>query len=299
MQEFPLFTAITRGVCQVGRHPPMLLGVLIVAEVLPLLFGPPALDLFRVNNRQEVFTQWLHPWACSQAAILGFACVALPGRWHVRLGLALLGVVWIWGSYMTGIQTSLWWRNPSVESVSGLARQLLWMFGCSALIASLFLSIGGLELSWEPARPRTNEPRRGQFSLMFLLAAMFATSLTLLALRAAAATPMRWIEPAAILQQSTREVLLLSVLGALASVAMIAQVSSRGGWIWLVGAIVLAFAAFGLNFGFQPVLNNRWWLSVVMVGHSCLIARLLPRLGVQLPRLARLEALERVVALVR
>ena len=80
MPEFPLFTAMFRGVVQLLRYPMVLLGLLIAVELLPLIFVPFLLYLLSVNLWQERFIYWLHPWAYSQIVILAFACIALPGR---------------------------------------------------------------------------------------------------------------------------------------------------------------------------------------------------------------------------
>lgn len=300
MREFPLFTAIYRGTVQLLRYPMVLLGLLIAVELLPLMMGPFLLYLRTVNLWQETFTYWLHPWACSQTVILAFACVALPGRWHVRIFFALLGVAWVWGAYMTGVQSTFWstfWIGPSIND---LASRLVWLFAVSAFLASLLVSLCGLELRWEPLFPRTGGPGQWQFSLGFLMTAMFVSGLTLLVVRAALRTPAQWLELKTILAISWQCLLQLALWGLLGSISMLAAVSSRRHWLWLIGLVAAGIAVSMLfeYVGGSPVARG-WWMPLAMTIHPFLVASFWTKLGVQLPRVARIESLHRALASVR
>ena len=299
MREFPLFTAIYHGTVQLLRYRMVLLALLIVVELLPLLTGPYLLYLFSFNSAQETFTYWLHPWAYSQIVSLAFACTALSGRWHVRVGLALLAASWVWGAYMTGIQSSFWSIAWFGTPVTSLASQTAWLFACSTFIASLVVSVCGLELRFEPLLPRVGGPRRGQFSLAFLMTTMFVVGVTLLVLRAAVQTPTQWLAPKSLLAVTGWQLMQYSWWGLLGSVSMLAAVSSRRHWLWLLVLIAVAIISGMLLDEFSANLDGGWWMPLAIAVHPFLIASFLPRLGVQLPRVIRLDSLHRALASVR
>ena len=299
MNQFPLLTALYGAIVQLLRYRMALLATLIGMELLPLLVGPYFLYLFNANASQETFAYWLHPWAYSQVVILAFACVAMPGRWHTRVGLALLGVIWIWGAYMTGIPLNYWsvsWYGSAMRTLAG---QMVWLFATTAFLASLLVSWFRLELQWEPLFPRAGGPREGQFSLAFLMTAMFAVGLTLPAVRAAMDLPPEWVSPRSILAVSPRQLVHFAVWGLLGSISMQAAVSRRRHWLWL---LVLIFVAVVLGFlldGFGPAVDGDWWMPLAVTIHPFLIATFLPRLGVQLPSIVRIDSLRRALASVR
>lgn len=298
MNQFPLLSAIGRGMLQLTAFPNVLLAILIVIELLPLLIGHPYLIFFLgLDSRQETFTDWLHPWSYSQVVILGFACVAMPGRWHIRFGLAVLAVTWIWGVYMTGIQSSFWpmsWFSPRV---SGLTGQFFWLFAVSSLVASLVVSISGLELQWEPRRPRRTAPRPGQYSLGFLMSIMFALMLTMLAVRAFQETPVGWFK--SVLLIDGWHLLQTAVWGLLGSLSMLAVVSSRWHWLWLIVIVTVGIIVAAALDGPGHSVPGSWRMPATIAVHSLFIGLLLPRLGVHLPRIARLNSLHRAMASVR
>ena len=298
MNRFPTLLAMGRAIRQVTSYPNVLLAILIVFELLPLLIGHPYLIFFfGLDARRETFTDWLHPWSYSQIVILGFACAAMPGRWHIRLALAVWAVTWIWGAYMTGIQSSLWpmsWLSPLV---SGLTGQFIWLFAASSLVASLVVSISGLELQWEPRRPRRATPRRGQYSLGFLMSIMFALMLTMLAVRAFQETPVGWFKSVLLLDGS--HLLQAAVWGLLGSFSMLAVVASRWHWLWLIVITTVGIIVAAALDGAGHSVPGGWRMPATIVVHSLFIGLLLPRLGVHLPRITRLDSLHRALASVR
>jgi hypothetical protein len=50
---------------------------------------------------------------------------------------------------------------------------------------------------------------------------------------------------------------------------------------------------------FRANLDGGWWMPLAMIIHPFFIASFLPRLGVQLPRVVRLDSLHRALASVR
>lgn len=300
MRNFPWLTAIYHGTVQLLRYPMVLLGLLTAVELLPLLVGPYLLNVRSVNSWQDGFTFWFHPWAYSQIVILAFACIALPGRWHVRVSLALLATAWVWGAYMTGVHSCYWTTRWIGSWVNGLASELVWLFAITAFVVSLLVSLCGLELRWDPHFPRTGGPGQWQFSLGFLMTVVLVAGLILVVVRAALFTPSDWITFRGIMGITWPHFVQLAVWGLIGAVSMLAAVSSRRHWVWLFGLVaggVTVSIFFGLIFN-SPVVRG-WWMPLAITIHPFFIANFLLKLGVQLPRVARLESLHRALASVR
>ncbi|HZL91004.1 MAG TPA: hypothetical protein VFB96_21745 [Pirellulaceae bacterium] len=308
MDNFPTIRLILRR----AQHPlirqRMAIILLAAIEMLPLLFGPYLMYLFSHRPEEKVFSTWLNPWAYGQTAAIGFACIALPGRWHIRVILSLLAVYCVWLTYMLGIQMSAYaphWVSPTARP---LASQLLWIFTCSAFYSSLVVSASGIEIRLENPLPITGL-RAGQISLGFITTCIFAGCLTLALLRVALFAPRQWPQPEAFLTATPRQAVQLTIWSLAASLAMTATAASRRHWWWLAAIMVCALLVEYLLHPFKPRRwyqeffsggsDFTWQMPVITIAHSFLLVLAWSRVGILLPRLARLDSLHRALQSVR
>ncbi|HUE72897.1 MAG TPA: hypothetical protein VMP01_18575, partial [Pirellulaceae bacterium] len=111
---------------------------------------------------------------------------------------------------------------------------------------------------------------------------MFVVGVTLLFLRATVRTPVQGLDPNAILAITGGQLAQYSVWGLLGSTSMLAAVSVRRHWLWLLGLVVIGMVASLLLALFGIRVLGGWWLPLAMTIHPFLIASFWSKLGIQL-----------------
>lgn len=158
----------------------LILAALVAVHLAVLVIGPLATDeagLIPMNDRGFASLAGLFAphWLLGATAIVGLWVVFGSGHWYVRLGIGILGWLWLGMALVLGeLMTPNWpWDLPAWLLAAGLAAL------ASVVLSAAAYGCLGWRLTWEGVPLTQNGSQRLQFGLVHLVAAVTLVAATL------------------------------------------------------------------------------------------------------------------------
>lgn len=279
---------------------------LILAVLLPLMLGPYLMFLFFFNPSSR--SAWpFDGWALSLTAILSVLFAGWNGRFHLRLGCALVALGGVWSILVSGLEWNPWTGSYAVPAINLLLHNMVWFFGIGAFSASLAFSVADVRFGWLTTNSPQGNPRLLQFSLRNLMVLVLVVCFMLAIARTGAYMHPWWygIERLA-KPPDVQESVMAAVCSIMGTAITLTVLGDRRGALGLTIGIGIALACFTLNLAWYAVtgvswlrLPNQWitseaaWLLVFSLSNSAFVVLLLRRAGLHLVKPSPWHLLER------